>query len=145
VRRAAALNRTSIGCNTKIGVARDTIKGTIMDFKELQTKWTASTGEIRKGGQKELLSECEGVAGALTKFTHFWGEAEKLVDPLLKKLTPAIAHAENTAKELAGVFKHPVPDGPRKVAEDLKDELAEFVKTAKGFKTSLAKFDSQTA
>jgi len=116
-----------------------------MDFKELQTKWTASTGEIRKGGQKELLSECEGVAGALTKFTQFWGEAEKLIDGLLKKLAPAIAHAENTAKELTGVFKHPVPDGPRKVAEDLNDELAEFVKMAKGFKTSLAKFDSQTA
>jgi len=117
-----------------------------MDFKDFQTKWTASTAEIRKNGHpKELLSEFEGVAGALTKVTNVWGDAEKLIEPLLKKLVPVIAHAESVTKELAGVYKFVVPDGPRKVADNLKDELDDFIKTAKGFKVSLAKFESQTA
>jgi len=116
-----------------------------MDFKEFQTKWTATTGELRKQGHKELVSEFEGVAGALTKVTNVWVETEKVIDGLVKKLVPVIAHAENANKELAGVFKFVVPDGPRKVAEDLKDELGEFIKTAKGFKVSLAKFENQVA
>jgi hypothetical protein len=116
-----------------------------MDFKEFQTKLTATTGELRKQGHKELLSDFEGVAGALTKVTNVWGDTEKLIEGLVKKLAPVIAHAENVTKEIAGVFKFVVPDGPRKVAQELDKELDEFIKTAKGFKVSLAKFESQTA
>ena len=86
------------------------------------------------------------VAGALDKCLQFLGKAEKLIDNGLGKLlAPAIAHAENTAKEIVSFVKAAKhADADFSLATELDKELDQFIKDAKAFRAALAKFEKQT-
>lgn len=128
-----------------------------MALSDYEKKWTALTkeinSEIKKNAPnlagpagKKVLSEAQGVAGALDKCLDFLGKVEAQIGGGLGKLVgAAITHAENTTKELAG-FESAAKDADTTypLASELDKELDQFIKDAKAFKIALAKFEKQT-
>ncbi len=118
-----------------------------MDVSDLEKKWTEEAKKIKKDHpvKTDVLSEVEGVLGALARLGQLWGEAEKATELLRKKFVPVIAAAEKAAGEVAGFVKvAKAAKADTLIGEVTDGELEDFIKDAKLFKTALAKFEKST-
>lgn len=126
-------------------------------LKSYVTKWSALAKEITEGNKKvpskylvphgeKMLSEAQGVAGALSVCVSFWDKVDKVLESGLgRMLIPVISHAENTKKEIAEYLKAAkLAGGSLTLATELQKELDDLVKDAKAFKDAVAKFEKAT-
>lgn len=126
-------------------------------LKSYVAKWAALTKEITEGNKKvpskylvphgeKMLSEAQGVAGALGVCVSFWEKVDKILESGLgRMLVPVISHAENTKKEIAEFLKAAkLAGGTFALAAELQKELDDLIKDAKTFKDAVAKFEKAT-